>query len=198
MHPTHFDAELWNRQGPGLGGYFDDFYFQDGVTAPAITNGLTNLSVNLGDTATLAVSGVAGAPAPALYWMKDGEAVTNSSEIGEPGTGTLTISGVTAADLGGYSVMASNIAGATVSTGLVSLPAAPTLDSQSPKGGTVLASLGGTIKFWVTAHAGLPITYQWSQDGSPLTNGANVFGAATATLTISNLAAGNAEYTFTT
>jgi len=177
--------------GP-VGGYFDDFYFQDGVTAPAITNGLTNLTVNLGDTVTLAVSGIAGAPTPALYWQKDGEAVTNSIEISGAGTSTLTISGVTPGDLGGYSVMASNIAGATLSTGMVSLAAAPTLVSQLPKGGTVLASLGGTIRFSVTAHAGLPITYQWSQDGSPLTNGANVFGATAATLTISNLAVGNA------
>ena len=177
--------------GP-VGGYFDDFYFQDGVTAPAITNGLTNLTVNLGDTAMLAVSGIAGAPAPALYWMKDGEAVTNSSEISGAGTSTLTISNVTTADLGGYSVMASNIAGAAISTGMVSLAAAPTLASQSPKGGTVLASLGGAITFSVTAHAGLPIAYQWSQNGSPLTNGPNVFGATSGTLTISNLAAGNA------
>ncbi len=177
--------------GP-LGGYFDDFYFQDGVAAPAITGGLTNQTVNLGDTVTLAVSGITGAPAPALYWQKDGEAVTNSSEISGAGTSALTISGVTAANLGAYSVMASNIAGATVSSAIVGLPAPPTLDSQSPTGGTVLASLGGTITFSVTAHAGQPINYRWNKDGSPLSDGTNIFGSATATLTISNLVAGNA------
>jgi hypothetical protein len=177
--------------GP-LGGYFDDFYFQDGVAAPVITGGLTNRAVNIGDTVTLAVSGITGAPAPALYWEKDGEALTNSSGISGVGTSALTISGVTSAELGAYSVMASNIAGATVSSAILGLPLPPTLDSQSPTGGTALASLGGAIAFSVTAHAGQPINYQWSKNGSPLSDGANLFGSATATLTITNLAAGNA------
>jgi hypothetical protein len=178
-------------EGP-VGGYFDDFYFQDGVAAPAIAGGLTNQTVDLGDTVTLAVSGVTGAPAPALYWQKDGEAVTNSSQISGVGTSALTISGVTPANLGAYSVVASNIAGAAVSSAIVGLPAPPTLDSQSPTGGTVLASLGGAITFSVTAHAGQPINYRWNKGGSPLSDGTGIFGSATATLTLSNLAAGNA------
>jgi len=177
--------------GP-VGGYFDDFCFQDGVTAPAITSGLTNRTVSLGDTVTLAVSGITGAPAPALYWQKDGEAVTNSNGISGAGTSALTIAGVTPAELGAYSVMASNIAGATVSSAIVGLSLPPTLDSQSPTGGTVLASLGGAITFSVTAHAGQPINYQWSKNGSALSDGASLFGSATATLTITNLAAANA------
>jgi hypothetical protein len=175
-----------------IGGYFDDFYFQDGVAAPVIIRGLTNRVVNIGDTVTLQVGGITGAPAPALYWEKDGEAVTNSSQISGVGTSALTITGITPAQLGAYSVMASNIAGATVSSAIVGLPAPPTLDSQSPTGGTVLASLGGAITFSVTAHAGQPINYKWSQNGSPLSDGANISGSATPALTITNLVAGNA------
>lgn len=110
-----------------VGGYFDDFYFQDGVAAPAITGRLANRTVKIGDTVTLAVSGITGVPAPAFYWQKDGEAVTNSSEISGAGTSALTISEVTPADLGTYSVMASNVAGATVSSAIVGLTALPTL-----------------------------------------------------------------------
>ncbi|MGO8674702.1 MAG: immunoglobulin domain-containing protein [Limisphaerales bacterium] len=175
-----------------IGGYFDDFYFQDGVAAPVITAGLTNQSVSTGDTVTLEVGGITGTPAPAFYWEMDGQAVTNSSQISGVGTSALTISGITPANLGTYSVMASNIAGTAVSSAVVGLPAPPTVDSQSPTGGTVFASLGGAVTFSVTAHAGLAINYRWSKNGSPLSDGATIFGSATATLTITNLVAGDA------
>ena len=175
-----------------VGGYFDDLYFQDGVAAPAIAGGLTNCAVNLGGSVTLALSGVTGAPAPAFYWQKDGETVTNSSQVSGAGTSALTLSDLTTAELGSYSVVASNIAGTAVSSAIVGLPAPPTLDSQTPTGGTVVASLGGAITFSVTAHAGQAISYRWSDNGSPLSDGANIFGSATATLTISNLTAANA------
>ncbi len=175
-----------------MGGYLDDFYFQDGVTAPAIAAGLTNLAVAPGDTVTLAVGGVTGTPAPALYWQKDGSALTNDSHISGADTTALIISNITPADFGAYSLLASNVAGCALTSAVVGLPVPPTLDSQSPTGGTVVASLGATVTFSVSAHATHPIGYQWSKDGSPLSNTLNLAGATAPTLTLRTLAANNA------
>lgn len=151
------------------GGYFDDFYFQDGVTAPAITGGLTDQTVTIGGTVTLAVSGITGAPAPALYWQKDGEAVTNSSQINGAGTSALTISGVTPAELGTYSVTASNIAGATVSSAIVGVATQPTLAVTLAGRDVVVITWAGSYVLQSALSAAGP--YQdITGAGSPYTN----------------------------
>ena len=44
-----------------------------------------------------------------------------------------------------------------------------------------------TATLTVGAFGGTPLSYQWQKNGSPLSNGGNISGATTATLTISNL-----------
>ena len=46
---------------------------------------------------------------------------------------------------------------------------------------------GTNVTFSVIAVGGLPIHYQWQKNGSPLTDGSNIFGSATSSLMISNL-----------
>ncbi len=43
---------------------------------------------------------------------------------------------------------------------------------------------GRTAEFSITAASASPIAYQWRRDGQPLSNGGNIFGADTDTLTI--------------
>ena len=166
-------------EGP-VGGYFDDFYFQDGVAAPAITGGLTNQTVNLGDTVTLAVSGVTGTPAPALYWQKDGEAVTNSNQISGVGTSALTISGDNSRQpgrlFGGGEQYRRN--GSEQRDCRSSGAADP--GQPIAHGGTVLASLGGAVTFSVTAHAGPTHKLPLEQERQPALGRGDIFGSATA------------------
>jgi hypothetical protein len=51
---------------------------------------------------------------------------------------------------------------------------------------------GTNASFKVSAFGGAPLGYQWQKDGGPLSNGGNISGATTATLTISNLLAADA------
>ncbi len=51
---------------------------------------------------------------------------------------------------------------------------------------------GDNVSFTVTVSGTGPITYQWEKDGTPLVNGGDISGADAATLTISNLDAGDA------
>lgn len=53
---------------------------------------------------------------------------------------------------------------------------------------------GGTAVFTVATFGGAPVYYQWQHDGVNLTNGNGFSGATTATLTITNAAAGAAGF----
>jgi hypothetical protein len=72
--------------------------------------------------------------------------------------------------------------------GLGELP--PAISGQ-PQSSGVYA--GNTARFTVTGINGSsPLTLQWQRDGQNLSNGGNISGATTATLTISNVAPANA------
>jgi hypothetical protein len=67
---------------------------------------------------------------------------------------------------------------------------APTF-STGPTNVTVLA--GGTAIFNVSGGSGTPApAYSWKKDGVPVSNGGNISGASSPTLTITSCAAGNA------
>jgi hypothetical protein len=67
--------------------------------------------------------------------------------------------------------------------------ATPSIITQ-PQGQSVLAGLGAT--FTVVAGGQTPLSYQWSLNATNLTNSIHIAGANSATLTISNLVAGDA------
>jgi Immunoglobulin I-set domain/Immunoglobulin domain len=50
---------------------------------------------------------------------------------------------------------------------------------------------GNSAIFNITARGTATLTYQWSRDGNPLTDGGNISGATTATLTVNNISAGD-------
>jgi Immunoglobulin I-set domain/Immunoglobulin domain len=174
-------------------GYFDDFTFQDNVTAPTFTTGPTNVTVLAGGTAIFNVSGGNGTPSPSYSWRKDGAPVNNGGNISGATTATLTITSCTAGNAGTYSCLVSNIAGVAVATATLTVIIPPTIDSQSPPGGPVSAGAGGTVNFSVTAHATHPINYQWSKSGTGnLTDNGHFTGTTTSSLTINTLVAGDA------
>ncbi len=79
------------------------------IVTPVITPQPTNLTVNVGDTATL-VSGATGVPTPALQWFKNGVALAGET------SGTLSIANVQGANIGNYTLVASNSAGVVTSS----------------------------------------------------------------------------------
>jgi len=192
MIDTGFNLLEINGDYGNTTGYFDDFAFQDNVTAPAFTTGPTNLIVGTGASATFRVSGATGSPAPLYSWQRDGAPLTNSGRISGANTATLTITSCAATDTATYSCLVSNIAGVAVGTATLNVLIPPTIDSQSPVGGTFSAAGGDTVNLSVTAHASNPINYQWNKNASPLSNGGNISGATNAHLVITGFAVGDA------
>lgn len=155
-----------------------------GATAPAFTQQPQSQTVTAGANVTFTAT-ASGSPAPTYQWRKDGAALngaTNSS---------LTLTAVTAANAGTYTVIATNSAGAATSSNAVltvNAPgvAAPVITVQ-PVSQTVAP--GGSVTFSVTATGTSP-SYQWFKDGSAM------LGATDSSLGLSGLSSFNAgDYT---
>jgi len=104
---------------------------------------------------------------------------------------TLTLGNVQTTNSGTYDVVVTNSVGMATSDAavLTVTPAVPII-VVSPNSLT-LAS-GSTAVFAVTAEGSAPLSYQWRKAGTPLTDGGNVSGAATATVTLTGIAASDA------
>jgi hypothetical protein len=137
--------------------------------APIITQHPGPQTAVTGGTVTFTAAAT-GSPAPALQWLKDG------TELPGATLATLTLSEVTAANVGSYALRATNPAGsATSNAAALSLEGAPLITVQ-PVGLAVPA--GGEATLTVAALAAPAPTYQWRKDGVALP------GATLATLRI--------------
>jgi alpha-tubulin suppressor-like RCC1 family protein len=107
-------------------------------------------------------------------WQKDGAAITGATAA------SYTLTSVTMADAGGYTVVVTNSEGSTTSTtATLTVNASPSITSQ-PNAQTVTA--GSSVSFSVVASGTSPLTYQWRKDGfaiSGATSATYSFGPAT-------------------
>lgn len=144
-----------------------------GVVPPAITTQPSNVTVNVGQTATFTVA-VTGT-SPTFQWKKNGTNVSG-------GTGGTTVSYTTPATVAGdngavYTCVVTNAAGTSTSNGAtltVTTTSAPVITTQ-PASATV--NVGQTATFTVTATGSPAPTFQW------LKGGTNIAGATSASFT---------------
>jgi hypothetical protein len=127
--------------------------------APTITAQPKNQTVNLGATATFAVTATGTSPIT-FQWLKNGTA------IGAATASSYTTPATVAVDSGAtFTVQVTNGAG-TVQSSAATLTVnvtAPSITAQ-PKDQSVL--VGATAAFSVTAAGTAPLTYQWSKKGT--------------------------------
>jgi hypothetical protein len=158
------------------------------IPEPRIVFGPVNKTVDFGANVTLSVT-ASGDPTLTYQWYQNGNPVAN-------GTGaTLTLTGVTGASAGDYTVKVSNSLGsATSAPGKLNVLLRPVI-TTAPVG--VLASAGAPISLSVAVGGQAPFTYQWSKNGTAISGAtANEFSIATSaatdsgdyTVTISNTA----------
>jgi autotransporter-associated beta strand protein len=79
------------------------------IIPPVITPQLTNITVNVGDTANF-VSGATGIPTPGLQWYKNGVGISGQTN------GTLTINNAQGSDIATYTLVATNAAGSATNS----------------------------------------------------------------------------------
>ncbi len=170
-------------------------------TAPALATQPTAQTVTAGSNATFSVT-ASGNPSPACQWQvstdagKSWTSLTDGTLYSGSKTGTLTITGATAAMNGyQYQCLASNSVQSGIASSAVTLTvdSVPTLTKQ-PTSQTV--TTGGTTTFTVVATGNPAPSYQWqvSTDAgktwAALTDGAPYSGSETGTLTITGATAG--------
>lgn len=158
------------------------------TTAPTITTQPASVSVTAGSTATFSVT-ASGTATLSYQWRKAGTAISGAT------SSTYSISSVTTSDAGSFDVVVSNSAGsvtssaATLTVTTASGSVAPTITTQ-PVSQAVAA--GGSASFTVVASGTAPLSYQWSKDGTAISN------ATDATYTISSATSSSAgSYTVT-
>jgi hypothetical protein len=151
--------------------------------APDSVKGSTNINANAGTTVT--IPGLIVGNTPITYqWYKGTTLLSNGASVSGSTTATLTLSNVTQTDADNYSVVAANSYGTTtaqVGTLTVTDPAINTQPSSKT------APPGTLVTFHVDAGGVAPLTYTWSKDGNNLTDGGNISGATSATLSISSV-----------
>jgi len=154
------------------------------VKAPTvITTQPASASVCPGETASFSV--VATGEGPLTYqWSHGGTPLTNSGNTSGATSAKLVISNAQDADAGTYTVMVTGGCGAVTSSAATLTVKAPTVITTQPA--SVSVCPGDTASFSVVATGEGTLTYRWSRDGTPLTNGGNTSGATSAKLMISN------------
>jgi hypothetical protein len=161
------------------------------VLAPVVTSNPTGTNIAQGGTAQLTVAAAGEQPFFYQWYRTNGNtALVDGPNIAGANSNILVISSaVKAVDEDGYYAIVTNVhnsATSTVAQVTVITPPVIALDPQS-----VTTNTGVTVGFSVTA-TGDSINYRWLKNGSTVSNGGNISGAATANLVISNSVLGNA------
>lgn len=136
----------------------------------------------VGSTATFSVATYGSLPV-SYQWMQYGTNLVNGGNISGANARVLTLTNLTLANIGVYSVIASNVYGSVTSApAVLQLAMAPPFITTQPTNQTVLA--GETAAFSVTAEGDMPLFYQWQKNGTNLTDGGNISGSTTSTLVV--------------
>ena len=115
-------------------------------------------------------------------WSRDGSTIAGATGA------TLNLAGITLAQAGTYTCKIANLAGSVTSS-----PAKVVVYTTADQSKTVNS---GATFITPTVAAGPIDSFQWSYNGSPLTDSSRVTGTTTSTLTVRNItAADNGAYT---
>lgn len=145
-----------------------------GCTGPTVTGNPEGDTMCVNDTITFTVTATGTAPLT-YQWRKDG------GDIGGATGTSYAIASIAPADAGDYDCVVSNACGSDISAvATLDVIDDPTI-TQDPTDQTV--TTGATANFTIVSDGSL---FQWRKGGVPLSDGGNISGATTESLSISN------------
>jgi hypothetical protein len=154
----------------------------------AITNPPTNQSVILSYSAAFTVS-VKGTAPLSYQWYFNGAPLTDGPGVTGSTSTILNLSNIQTNEAGSYQFIVTNNYGSATSTVVSLTVLVPAQITSQPT--NEAATLGGTAVFSVFATGTGSLAYQWLENGTNLSDGGQVSGSSTPTLTISNIQMGN-------
>jgi hypothetical protein len=143
---------------------------------PVITNQPVNIGVIVSNNASFTV-GVSGDASLSYQWYFNATNAVGSD------TNVLTLSSVTVANAGNYSVIITNASGSATSAPALLTVSYPPVITNQPSGVTVIVSNNAVFTVGVTGDA--PLSYQW------YFNATNAVGQNTNVLVLGNVTAAN-------
>jgi hypothetical protein len=154
-----------------------------GASGPTITQQPSAQNVCAGSTATFTVAAT-GSGTLTYQWQKNSVNMSNGGDISGATSTTLQIANCDSSDAANYRCVVTDSNGSTNSNDAALTLKTATSITAHPQNQTVAA--GATATFSVTAAGSGTLTYQWQKNSSNLSNGGNISGATTATLSVSN------------
>jgi len=162
------------------------------VIDPFITSVPVGATNNAGTTASFAVTAV-GTPTLTYHWFKNGGSLNNGGRISGATSTNLHISNVGGGDAGNYTVVVTGPGGTATNAPPAILAVIDPVITNNPGS---LTNNATTTAMFTVGYAGTSPNFYWFKDGTPLSNGGNISGATTATLTLANvLGADDGAYT---
>ncbi len=156
---------------------------------PTITQHPASQNPCAGGTATFTVA-ASGTGTLTYQWQKDGANLSDGANVSGALTATLAITNVAAGDAANYRCAVSNAGGSTNSNQAALTVRAATTITGHPAARNVCS--GAAVAFTVTATGSGTVSYQWQKNGANLSDGGNISGATTATLSINPADVGDA------
>ena len=160
------------------------------VFAPDITPQPVGKIVVPGENYTITSGGSSNVPTT-FQWRKDGVAIpgATTATLSTPPnslptwSSSLALTNIQQANLGSYTLVATNLAGTTITNAAVIQFTPPPTFASQPTGQNV--NPGTNVTFTATATSTLPISYQWQKDGVAIS------GATTTSLVVNNVQVAN-------
>ncbi len=152
-------------------------------SAPVITLQPASQAVGTGSTAVITV-GVVGSTPLSYQWEFDGTNISDATNS------ELTLAGVQVDQAGSYAVTIGNSLGSVTSSAAVLTVGLPPAILTQP--GSLIVAKGQPASFSVSVSGTAPLSCQWQQNGTNLSDSRNISGSATATLLIRRTTTGSA------
>lgn len=157
-------------------------WVQVGSSGPTITTQPSAQNVCPGSSANFTVA-ASGSGTLTYQWQKNQVNLSNGGHYSGVTTATLTVSSCDSNDAANYRCVVTDSTGSTNSNEAALTLKTTTAITTQPANASVNA--GSTATFSIAAE-GTNLTYQWRKNGTNLSNGGDISGATSTTLSIAN------------
>jgi hypothetical protein len=146
------------------------------LAASIVTQPSSNTNAVPGSTATFTV-GTTGSQPLIYQWYGPSGLLSNGGNISGANSSTLTITGVSTANVGAYYVSVSNVPPTSLTSATVTLALSTNDPAVAIPPTNTSASYGGIVTFKVVPYGAGPFSYQWQGPNGPVNSGPSGTGS---------------------